>query len=286
MPFARANASELPMTARNSVFLTLALLALPVTAAWADEAAPSESSWPFEDARFSGTLGLSYSNGGYGTPRNTNVELALPALAMETGNFRFTASLPYLRISGRGLVVFDSVGNPIVINRRSNLPPDVRTGWGDLDLSASYTIPAGLLDDFQVKISGLVKAPTGSARRRLSTGEWDFGASIDVSRKFDIWEPFVTVGYLVPGQTPAFQLYNTTSVSAGTALELSDDLVAVASYDFDSASTPLVVASHEVFGSLTWVRSDRFTLTGYTTGGLSDGAPNFGGGLLISYHFN
>ena len=267
--------------------LVFSLLAASATAAMAqDKPADKDWDWAFEDVHFIGTMGLAYSSGSYGTNRNTNVELALPALSMETGDFKFTASLPYMRISGRGLVVFDSVGNPIVINRNTAAPPDVRTGWGDLNLSASYTVPAAILAGFELKVSGLTKLPTGPARRRLNTGETDFGGSIDVSRRFGIWSPFLTVGYLVPGKPSVFTLYNTTSVSAGTTLELSNDLVASASYDWDSASTPLVPASHELFGSLSWVRGDNVTLSGYTTVGLSDGSPQVGVGVLVSYALN
>ena len=269
-------------TAKHLLPVLAFLLAAGATAAMAQD----DSDWPFEDIHFVSALNASYSNGSYGTSRNTNVELALPALSAETGDFKFTASLPYMRISGRGLVVFDSVGNPIVINRNTSAPPDVRSGWGDLNLSASYTVPAAILAGFEVKISALTKLPTGPARRRLNTGETDFGGSIDVSRHFGIWGPFLTVGYLVPGKPSAFTLYNTTSVSAGTTLELSDSLVAMGSYDWDSASTPLVPASHELFGSLSWVRDDNVTLSGYTTVGLSDGSPQFGVGVLVSYALN
>ena len=275
------------MPNRKHIFLALALL-LPATAPAGaqDKPADKDWDWAFEDVHFISTMGLSYSSGNYGTSRNTNVELALPAISLETGDFKFTASLPYMRIAGRGLVVFDSVGNPIVINRNTAAPPDVRTGWGDLNLSASYTVPAAILAGFEVKVSGLTKLPTGPARRRLNTGETDFGGSIDVSRRFGIWSPFITVGYLVPGKPTVFTLYDTASVSAGSTLELSDNLVAMASYDWDSASTPLVPASHELFGSLSWVRDDKVTLSGYTTVGLSDGSPQFGVGVLVSYAVN
>jgi hypothetical protein len=262
----------------------IALLLLPAAAMAQDK----NQGWDFgfDDLHFGTALALEYSNGGYGTPRNTNVEIALPAISVESSGFKFTASLPYERISGRGLVIFDSVGNPVVINRRSGLPPDVRTGWGDLNLSASYTVPSVLLDGFDVKVSALTKVPTGSARRRLSTGEEDYGFSVDVSRKYGAWGPFVTFGYLVPGSPAAFVLYDTTSISAGTTLELTDTMVAAVSYDWDSASTPLVPASHELFGSLSWVGNNDITVTAYTTAGLSDGSPNIGGGLVLSYGFN
>jgi hypothetical protein len=259
--------------------------ALAFATALAAPAAQAQE-FSFTDLQLTGTFGLGYSNGDYGTSRNTNVLLGLPTLSVETGNFRLSASMPYMRISGRGLVIFDAAGNPIVVNRRTSLPPLTRTGWGDLNLSASYTIPAMALDGFEVRLTAGTKVPTASTRRRLSTGEADFSFSTDISRQFGKWTPFLTVGYLVPGRPATFRLYNTTSVSAGTSVELTDTLVATASYDYDSASTPLVDASHELFGSLSWVRDNGLTLTSYGTVGLSSGSPNIGAGLLVSYGFN
>ena len=255
----------------------LSLLLVGATDALAQDNGPL-SGW-----QLTGNLGLTDTNGDYGSQQNTNILLGLSTLSLSDGNLKFTASIPYMRISGRGLVVFDASGNPIVINRRTTIPPDVRTGWGDLNLGASYTIPESILDGFEVRIGGVVKAPTASARRRLSTGEADFGGSIDVSRQFGLWTPFVTLGYLDHGQPAGFSLNNTTSVSAGSSLELSDNLVAVVSYDYDSADAPMVTAGQELFGSLSWVRDDRITLTGYGTLGLTSGSPDVGLGFLISY---
>jgi hypothetical protein len=260
---------------------TLAVLALVFLLTGAGQAFAQT-----QDFQFTGTFGTDYSNGSYGTSRNTDVELALATLGVQWENFKFAASMPYMRIAGRGLVVFDAAGNPIVINRNPKLAPDVRTGFGDLNLSTTYSIPPAVLDDFEVSITGRIKAPTASTRRRISTGEADFGLSVDVSHQYGIWGPFVTLGYLVPGQPVGYTLYNTVSISAGTSVTLADDLVAVVSYDHDSASAPQVNASQEMFGSLSWIISNSITLTGYGTGGLSIGSPNFGGGLLVSYGFN
>ena len=194
--------------------------------------------------------------------------------------------MPYMRISGRGLVVFDASGNPLVINRSLSNAPETRTGWGDLNLAASYTIPAAILDGFDVRVTGVTKLPTAGTHRRLSTGEADFGVSLDVSHQYGLWGPFVTVGYLDPGKPAGFTLKTTTSISAGTSLELSDDLVAIASYDYDSRDSPQVPAANELFGSLSWVRGESITLTGYGTFGLSSGSPDVGAGVLVSYAFN
>lgn len=270
---------------RNLVFFSIAAAVFAAPALGAAEPILVRDSGP-PDWQLTGTFAATDTNGSYGTPLNTNVLLGLTTLSLANGDFKFSASIPYMRISGRGLVVFDASGNPIVINRRTSLPPDVRTGWGDLTLSASYTIPRAVLGDFEIRLTGITKLPTAAARRRLSTGEADFGMSVDVSRQFGAWGPFVTFGYLDRGRPQGFTLYNTTSVSAGTSLMLSENLVAVASYDFDSADSPLVPAGHELLGSLSWIRDDRITLTGYGTAGLSSGSPDFGIGFLISYAVN
>jgi hypothetical protein len=257
------------------------LLAVTTTGAFAGDGDLLPADW-----QLTGTLGLSDSSGNYGTPVKTDVLLGLSTLSLADGNFKFSASIPYMRISGRGLVVFDASGNPIVINRRTSLPPAVRTGWGDVNFSASYTIPPAVLSDFEVRLTGVTKVPIGSARRRLGTGEYDFGASVDVSRQLGIWGPFVTVGYMNLGQPAGFTFYNTTSVSAGTSLMLRDNLVAVASYDYDSADSPLVPAGHQLFGSLSWICNDHVTLTGYGSAGLNAGSPGVGAGFLISYGLN
>lgn len=236
--------------------------------------------------KLTATFGTDYSNGSYGTDRNTDVFLALSTLSLETGNLKFSATVPYMRISGRGLVVFDAAGNPTVINRRTNITPDVRTGFGDINLAATYSVPPSVLDDFEVRLTGRVKLPTAPTRRRLSTGEADFGLSIDVAKEFGNWGPFVTVGYLVPGQPQGYSLYNTISLSAGTSFVLNERLVAILSYDFDSESSPLLRPSQEAFGSLSWMLNDRITLTGYGTAGLSSGSPGIGAGLLVSYGIN
>jgi hypothetical protein len=236
--------------------------------------------------KYNGLLGFEYSNGDYGTDRNTDVEMGLGSLGATLGNVKLNVSIPYMRISGRGLVIFDAAGNPEVINRSTNIAPDVRTGWGDVNLAGTYTIPPDVLDGFQLDMTARVKLPTASTRRRLGTGGTDFGGNFELSHQFGIWDPFVSIGYLIPGRPVVFTLDNTVSASAGTSLELSDKLVAIGSYDFDSPSSPLLPSSQEAFGSLSWLVNDAITLTGYGTAGLSPGAPKVGAGLLISYGFD
>ena len=274
-------ASAAKQGATATVFFAAAALVISTQNAVARDRDQVSPDW-----QLTGTFGLSDTNGAYGTPNNTNVLLGLSTLSLSSDSFKFSASLPYMRISGRGLLVFDASGNPIVINRRATGLTDVRSGWGDLSLSASYTIPPAVLADFQVRITGITKLPTAPARRRLNTGEADFGMSVDVSRSLGDWTPFVTVGYLNRGQPAGFTFYDTSSVSLGASYVLNENLVAVASYDYDSPDAPQVTGAHELMGSLSWIRDDRMTLTGYATAGLSSGSPDYGVGFLVSYGLN
>jgi len=264
----------------------IALAAAAIMPAGIAQAQIREQSMLDPEWHWIANVGVTDTNGAYGTPNNTNVLLGLTTLSLSNDSFKFSASLPYMRISGRGLLVFDANGNPIVINRRVNGPTDVRTGWGDLTLSASYTIPPAVLADFQVRVTGITKLPTAPARRRLNTGEADFGMNVDVSRSFGDWTPFVTVGYLNRGQPTGFTFYDTSSVAVGASYMLRDNLVAVVSYDYDSADAPQVTAGHELMGSLSWIQNDKLTLTGYGTVGLSSGSPDVGIGFLVSYGLN
>ncbi len=56
-----------------------------------------------QDWQLTGSLGMNYSSGDYGTPVKTDVLLGIPSLSLQTGDFKFSASMPYMQISGRGL---------------------------------------------------------------------------------------------------------------------------------------------------------------------------------------
>ena len=240
-----------------------------------------------DDQDFSLTVnsGIDYSNGDYGTTANTGVLVALTSVGVQTGDFRFNFSAPYLNVTGQGLVLFDASGNPIVTDQGTIRTSNVRNGFGDLSLSAAYDLPPAILDDFELELIGRIKIPTGSVDKGLSTGRPDFSASLDVSKEFGIWGPFVTISYVSVGQPSTYSLSNTYSISTGTSVELNDSLIAIFSYDYDSASTPLVGDSNEFFGSLSWLYNDKITLTGYATTGLSTGAPAISGGFFVSYKF-
>ena len=229
------------------------------------------------------SAGMDSSSGKYGATQATNILVMLTDLSFQTGDFRFSAALPYLNVEGPAYFVIGSGGVPVVVNPRAGSNKTSRVGIGDLGLSATYSVPSDSIGGFDLDLTGRVILPTAGTSKGLSTGKTDFGFSADLSREMDIWTPFVTLGYRIPGEPTGYSLKSSPSVSIGTSVQTSEETLAIISYDYDAASSSSIADSHEVFGSLSWLCSDALTLTGYGEFGFSSGAPASGGGLLVTW---
>jgi len=234
------------------------------------------------DTSVSLASGLDYSSGKYGSLRATDITVALSDVTLKTGDFQFTAALPYITITGPAFLVVGAGGVPIVVNPGRTADKE-RRGWGDLNVSGTYSVPSTLTDDFQVDLTGRIKLATGDQNQGLSSGETDFGFAVDVSRQIGIWAPFVSFGYRVPGTPTAYSLVSAPSFSVGTSLQLGDHFLAIMSYDFDGTISSTLADSQQLFGSISWVATDSLTFTTYGEYGVSSGAPRGGGGLLASW---
>lgn len=227
------------------------------------------------------TTGVDYSIGDYGASGDTKILVVPISLRVKRGNIRLGATLPYLRIDGPGNIVGSGNGGPIVIDPKDPAPRVVRKGLGDVSLSASYSIPDQLLHGFEVDIGGRVKLPTSSAKKRLGTGKADLAVTLDVARPIGNFAPFVSVGYRMPGNVEGIELRNSAITSVGATVTAGSTTF-IASYDYSAAASEFAKDSHSLFGGLNVPVNNRFSFTGYGAAGLNNGAPDFGGGLLLS----
>jgi len=232
---------------------------------------------------FSLSSGFDYSQGRYGDGKSTDILVGLSSIGVTWRDFQFTASLPYLTITGPSFVVVGPGGVPVLVTPRKGEDSAGRSGWGDLNLSATYSLPSEDLNDFDIAVTARTKVATADAGKGLSTGATDFSFYVDVSRQFDLWGPFVNFGYRVPGKPSFYSFNDAPSFSVGSSLQLNDRLVAIASYDFDGSISTSLADAQQLFASLTWLATDDLSLTAYTEKGLSSGAPSVGTGILISW---
>jgi hypothetical protein len=86
----------------------------------------------------------------------------------------------------------------------------------------------------------------------------------------------------MPGDPAGVALDNTFTVSAGSSVSLGK-AVLIASYDYAEASSPFAEDSQELFAALNAPLSSTVSWTGYGTVGLSEGAPDFGVGVLFTF---
>ncbi len=232
------------------------------------------------DYGISFTTGVDYSSGDYGLDEKTEILVVPFSLRATAGPMAFTASLPYLRISGPGAVLGPD-GRPL-----PGVPTasGTRSGIGDLSLGASYTIPASAMAGLELNFGGRVKIPTSDKDDQLSSGKTDYSMSAEAAYEFGNVVPFVSVGYRFLGDPEGFDLRNGPTASVGSSF-LFGDTVLITSYDYARSSTPAVADAHELFAGLSVPATRVFTLTGYGIAGLTEGSPDYGVGLLLTTKF-
>lgn len=257
MPFARKPAGTLGFIAGFSA--VMALMAAPARA----------------DAQsLTASVGVDHSVGNYGGTQDTSITVAPMSLRVGTGGLKLGATMAYVRINGSPSIVGGG-GGPIVID--PDAPATIREGLGDLSLSASTDILD--LPAIAVTLGGRVKLPTGDAA--LSTGKTDLKASVEASLTKGPVQPFVEVGYRMLGDPEGIELENGAVASVGTSVSLGLPSL-ILSYDYAAASRAGLGDSHSLFAGLSSSVLPRLRLTGYGTAGLSDGAPDYGVGLIVS----
>lgn len=220
------------------------------------------------------TSGVDYSTGDYGTAVDTDILVAPLSARLKVGDLRLSASVPYIRINGANIVAGD--GGPIIVD--PNAPRTSRSGIGDVTLGASYAIPEERLG-FGLDLGARVKLPT--AATSLGTGETDYTVSAEVSKSIGNVTPFVSVGYRVLGDPPGIDLDDAVVASVGASV-LAGRSVVLVSYDYRQATSAFAKDSQEIFGAYSRPVSDKLNFTLYGSAGLSDGAPDFGAGAMLT----
>lgn len=228
------------------------------------------------------STGFSYSVGDFTAPQDTEVLIVPFSARYATGDLRFSATLPYVSIESLGIVFGGPEMGPIVIDPEAPGERRRRAGVGDLTLGAAYTLPAEATRDFLVDLSLRLKLPTSDEDKRLGTGETDVAVAVDVSYPIGRVIPFAMVGYRFLGDTEEFDLRDNWVTSVGGSVAVGD-LFVIASYDYTGAPTRFIDDAHELFAGLSGPLGERLSWTAFGTAGLSDGSPDYGLGLILTY---
>lgn len=231
------------------------------------------------------TSGAEYQQGEFGTGERIETLSVNNVVRVQSGRVTFVASVPWHRIEAPGNVVggggIGLLGIPIIIDPTQPATREVREGLGDMRVGAGYTLPS--LGGVDLTLTGQVKLPTGSRERGLGTGEADFAVGAEASRTIGAVTPFVSVAYTMPGDPAGYDLRNSLSARGGVAAQLAPRLRGSVSYGYAQSLSPLVEDEQLVSTALSAGLSRRVTLGVYGNAGLSDGAPDVGGGVSLGF---
>ncbi|MEM6536343.1 MAG: hypothetical protein AAF668_01295 [Pseudomonadota bacterium] len=235
------------------------------------------------------TLGAEFSSGDFGLPENTDVLISSAEASSTVEDWRYSASLAYVRISGPTVLIAPTPVETLQNRRPIPNPPGVaaelRTdGIADLLLSTSRTIrfpkENALLD-----VSVSVKVPTGDADRFLSTGQTDVGLRADFIKRIGEFSFGLGAGYIVSGKTDRFDVQNRAQISISAFHSISDTIgLGVAAEWREPILTGLDDITEISFYASAPV-SHQTSVVGYVLTGVTQTSPNIGGGIRITRSF-
>jgi hypothetical protein len=235
---------------------------------------------------FTLSAGLDFSRGKYNLPVDTRV-LYLPlTFKFNNGPWSFSLSGGYSQSNSPDNVFLGPDSKPYVDrneiitgSRRKN------SGFGDLYLSATYSIDSLYDNQIYVDFTGRIKIPTANSSQGLGTGKVDYTAQIDVSKLFGNIMPFATVGYRILGKTPEYTLQNSFFFSVGASYYLTYDTSIGISYDYRQSATFGYQDPKEIYGYFDMQINSNWGMNIYGVIGLDETAPDAALGFQLRYKF-
>lgn len=232
------------------------------------------------DWRLYVSSGLTYSTRKLDGQRTDYYRTPLTA-RIANGRLRLSASIPYLIVQGPSNLRGDSDEE---VDDDSSVPGSrsTRKGFGDLSLSARYRLGAWSSSGFELDVLGRVKLPTGSKRKRLTSGKTDFALGGELSRKFGKVEPFASLQYRINGDPPGRDYRNSIATSLGASTRLGRKSRASLSYDYSQSRVRGLSGAHALEAGVTTRLTRGLSLGGLGELGLSHRAPDFRIGSTIT----
>lgn len=232
--------------------------------------------------RIYASSGAFYSTGTFGLDRRTSSLFVPFTLRARKGPLRLFATLPYLHIRGSRRIIGGGDEGPIIDDPAVSTERETRSGLGDLSLRARYRVAPDAWDGVELDVLGRVKLPTGSEEKRLSTGEFDYSIGGELSYSRGRIQPFAEVQYRINGDPPGRDFRNTYATSIGANTRIGRRVNASLSYDYSRSRIRGRAGAHSLSASVSRPVSERLSLSGFGSVGLSERAEDFSVGTILS----
>lgn len=262
--------------------LTLLALSVPV-----DASAQQKEPPPGAGERFQLKLGATYDEGEFGTGQTTRTLFVPLTFKYLAERFDVGLTLPYVRLDSPGGVLLIE-GRP-QSSRQGPTRRVVEDGVGDLVLKGRYFLvddrgPNSLVPGLAP--FGKVKFPTADEDRGLGTGEFDYGFGLEFDKQIPAnFFLFGDGSYTVIGSPSGQDLRNRPGASFGVGYKLTKALSVSSFIDWRRAVVRGKDDPTEIWGTLTYKLSPTISVSPHVFGGLTDGSPDFGGGIELAWKF-
>lgn len=227
------------------------------------------------------TIGLepSYFAGRFGTSHYIRIFDVPLTMSYRHGPVRVRVEVPYLAISGAGVIA----GNAVVINNQN---AGVRSGVGDLWVKLEYRLNHAYRAVPSVEPYVKVKFPLASYQKGLGTGRFDEEAGLRLTWRVnrDIF-PYVQLGYRIVGRLPGLNLLNVFTFEPGVTVAVTPSqyvsalIVGHTAIQRGRTGTAAAVLAYNLRMNFRW------ELQAYTSAGLTAQTAAFGFGLGVMAHF-
>ena len=267
--------------------------------AWALAASPGATA---ADSNLTVGTTVEYTSGHYGGAISTEI-LYIPVSAKYRAQpFTFGITIPYIRITGPGNVVGGLT--PIVRNNDdesesehsaaagagtagtpSTMTRTTHSGLGDAIAAMTYTAIDGGAQGLNLDVGGRIKFATADETRNLGTGKNDYALQVDMDKPFGQFTPNAILGYRRMGDPATADFRNIWYGTAGMAYRLGSSTSLSLDFDFGQATVKTNAMARELTLGLSHKFSASSKLRVYAIKGLSDGSPDYGGGLSLYAYF-
>jgi hypothetical protein len=229
----------------------------------------------------SAKLTYDHNEGRYGQPFSSRDSSTTLTIGLDTENYAFDVSLPYVVQTGPGRRIALAGQRAIVI-----IAPNVTSmGWGDTTLGLTRYLLNEETHGFDLDMGASYKIATAKESKGLGSGKDDFSLQASVSKSLGPAMFSFTGGYTVVGKPEGAGYRNSGFASADVSVKPTKPVTLGVNFSYGGSSAAGSESTREVtyYASYRW--SKKIRLEVHYLEGHSPQSPDRGWGATFSTDF-
>jgi len=226
------------------------------------------------------TAGAEYTSGKYGGTESVD-DLYIPlTVRYIVDSYVFRLTVPYLQVTApAGTVSVDGIFLPGTGERITE------SGVGDTIAGMTYrdVLRSMSIADIALDFTAKVKFGTADEFIGLGTGENDYTLQAELYKFIDSLTSFAILGYKFRGDPPGINLSDTWLADIGGYYRFTRSFNAGMDFSFQQAAYSLSDDQLELSAFFNYRLNNARSLRAYLIQGLSDGSPDWGVGISMTF---